>query len=168
MNKDMKLNSPRTLEVCRTNGVLPEELYYIEYKDYLSVHPEISSLPEDIKKYRFNLLERLRLKTIKMVREKRYELIGKEKKIFLDNKNFNKDFEFTRKKWTQNNSTFNSEYLTGNMTFSERISNLMSKEKENIDKLKSKQKQKIEFMIENQMKSELINYKILEKDKKVK
>ena len=61
----MKLNSPRTLEVCRTNGVLPEELYYIEYKDYLSAHPEISNLPEDIKKYRFNLLEKLRQKTIK-------------------------------------------------------------------------------------------------------
>ena len=168
MDKKCILNSPRSLKACQLKGVLPNELYYIDYKEYLDSHLEISNLPEDIKKYRFNLLERLRLKTIKMVREKRYELIGKEKKIFLDNKNFNKDFEFTRKKWTQNNSTFNSEYLTGNMTFSERISNLMSKEKENIDKLKSKQKQKIEFMIENQMKSELINYKILEKDKKVK
>ena len=66
MDKDQKINSPRTLEACRITGVLPEELYFVDYKEYLSYHPEISNLPEDIKKYRFNLLEKLRQKTIKM------------------------------------------------------------------------------------------------------
>ena len=75
MDKEIKLNSPRSLEVCKTNGIQPYELYYIDYKEYLSKHPEISSLPEDIKRYRFNLLERLRLKTIKMIKEKRKELM---------------------------------------------------------------------------------------------
>ena len=62
MDKDIKLNSPRTLQACRIKGILPEELYYVEYKDYLSAHPEITNLPEDIKKYRFKLLEKLEFK----------------------------------------------------------------------------------------------------------
>ena len=78
MDKDIKLNSPRTLLVCRMNGVLPEELYFVDYKDYLSAHPEISNLPEDIKQFRFKLLEKLRQKNIKMIKERRRELIEDE------------------------------------------------------------------------------------------
>ena len=162
MNKDMKLNSPRTLEVCRTNGVLPEELYYIEYKDYLSVHPEISNLPEDIKKYRFNLLEQLRQKTIKMIKDKRKELIKQQENLD-DTESYEKKEKLTQ----YNNSSPEHEYQA-NITFSEKMNTMIKREKANIRKIKQKQKQSIEFMIEQQMKAELINYRNLEKDKKVK
>lgn len=164
MNKKSIINSPRSLKACQIKGVLPSELYFTNFKEYLSSHPEISNLPEDVKKYRFNLLERLRLKTLQMVKDKRDELIKNEKNNFLDNK----DFELTRKKWTQNFSTLELDNPACNMTFSEKMSNLISKERDNIQKIKSKQKQNIQFMIEQQMKAELINYKNLEKDKKVK
>ena len=49
------------------------------------------------------------------------------------------------------------------MTFSEKMSNMLSMEKANIKKLKLKQKHNIEFIIEQQMKADLINYKNLEK-----
>ena len=165
MDKEKKLNSPRSLKVCEKNGVLPEELYHIGYKEYLSIHPEISNLPDDIKRYRFNLLEQLRLKTIKMIKEKRKELIESNKKDI-----FNKigDYRTSRKKWTENFFISELGNPRGNMTFSDKMSSLIKKEKANINKIKQKQKQNIEYMIESQMRSELINYKNIEKDRKVK
>ena len=159
MDKDIKINSPRTLEACRINGVLPEELYYVDYKEYLSSHPEITNLPEDIKKYRFNLLEKLRLKTIKMIKKERNELIKKETIK-------NETEEEVGK--TQNFNTSEHDYVVGNLTFSEKMNNMITKERANIKKIKQKQKQNIEFLIEQQMKAELINFRNLEKDRKVK
>ena len=145
------------------NGVLPEELYFVDYKDYLSAHPEITNLPEDIKQFRFNLLEKLRKKNIQMIKEKRKEFIEEVNK-----KNESEAFEI-REKWTQNFNTIESEYATsGNMTFTDKMNLMIKREKANIKKIKQKQKQNIEFMIEQQMKAELINYRNLEKDKKVK
>ena len=167
MDKEIKLNSPRSLEVCKTNGIQPYELYYIDYKEYLSKHPEISSLPEDIKRYRFNLLERLRLKTIKMIKEKRKELINiKDDKL----REESEEYKTSRKKWTDKFriKLNESEYHAGNKTFSEKMSSMIQKERANINKIKKKQKQNIEYMIESQMKAELINNKNIEKDKKVK
>jgi len=167
MDKEIKLNSPRSLEVCKTNGIQPYELYYIDYKEYLSKHPEISSLPDDIKRYRFNLLERLRLKTIKMIKEKRKELINiKDDKL----REESEEYKTSRKKWTDKFriKLNESEYHAGNKTFSEKMSSMIQKERANINKIKKKQKQNIEYMIESQMKAELINNKNIEKDKKVK
>ena len=48
------------------------------------------------------------------------------------------------------------------------MSSMIQKERANINKIKKKQKQNIEYMIESQMKAELINNKNIEKDKKVK
>ena len=167
MDKEIKLNSPRSLEVCKTNGIQPYELYYIDYKEYLSKHPEISSLPDDIKRYRFNLLERLRLKTIKMIKEKRKELINiKDDKL----REESEEYKTSRKKWTDKFriKLNESEYHQGNKTFSEKMSSMIQKERANINKIKKKQKQNIEYIIESQMKAELINNKNIEKDKKVK
>ena len=166
MDKDQKINSPRTLEACRINGVLPEELYYTDYREYLSVHPEITNLPEDIKKYRFNLLEKLRQKTIKMIKEKRNELIEKEKEK--ENNREDSEEDGGKEKLTQNFNTSEHEYHSGNLTFSEKMNNMITRERANIKKIKQKQKQNIEFMIEQQMKAELINYRNLKKKKKVK
>ena len=165
MDKEEKLNSPRTLKACRTNGVIPEELYHIDYKQYLSVHPEISSLPEEIKRYRFNLLEKLRLKKIKLVKDKRTELINS---IRLNKLHDSYENKTARRKWRHNMNNLYDPGNAGNMTFSEKMSLLMRKERHNIDKIKQKQKQNIEYMIESQMKAELINYKNIEKDRRVK
>ena len=167
MDKEIKLNSPRSLEVCKTNGIQVDELYFIDYKEYLSKHPEISSLPEDIKRYRFNLLERLRLKTIKMIKEKRNDLInGKDDKL----KDESEEYKTARKKWADKFKIKlnEQECHPGNKTFSEKMSSMIKRERANINKIKKKQKQNIEYMIESQMKAELINNKNIEKDKKVK
>jgi len=163
MDKEIRLNSPRTLLVCRMNGILPEELYYVDYKDYLSAHPEITNLPEEVKQFRFKLLEKLRLKNIKMIKERRREFIEDEKK-----KNESEVYE-SRERITLNINNFNThESDSGNMTFTEKMNLLIKREKANIKKIKQKQKQNIEFMIEQQMKAELMNYRNLEKDRRVK
>ena len=48
------------------------------------------------------------------------------------------------------------------------MQNMIDNEKKNIEKIKKKQKQNIEYLIENQMKAELINTKYIEKEKKIK
>ena len=45
---------------------------------------------------------------------------------------------------------------------------MISIEKKNIEKLKKKQKQNIEYLIEQQMKAELLNKKNIEKDRKLR
>ena len=135
------------------NGVLPEELYFVDYKDYLSAHPEISNLPEDIKQFRFKLLEKLRQKNIKMIKERRRELIEDELR-----KNESEVCE-SRERITINFNTHESD--SGNMTFTDKMNLMIKKEKANIKKIKEKQKQNIEFLIEQQMKAELMNYRNL-------
>ena len=43
------------------------------------MHPEIRNLPEDIKKYRYKLLEEFRQKTIDQIKEQRNLIIENEK-----------------------------------------------------------------------------------------
>ena len=44
------MNSPRSLEACRILGILPESLYYIDFKTYVQNNPEIIRYPKDIQK----------------------------------------------------------------------------------------------------------------------
>ena len=142
---------------------MPEELYYMDYREYLSIHPEITNLPDDIKHYRFNLLEKLRQKTIGMIKTKRKELIEEQ-----ENEKELSEGGGTGEKFTQKFNKSEADYKSGNKTFSEKMNKLITREKLNIKKIKEKQKQNIEFMIESQMKAELLNYKNMEKDRKLK
>ena len=131
------------MQICRSYGILSEELYYIDYKDYCALHPEISSLPNDIKKYRYDLLEEFRKKTIEQIKEQRSNIINFENGM----------------KEEKNNSSEQDVKNNLNKTFSEKMKNMIDNEKKNIEKIKKKQKQNIEYLIENQMKAELINSK---------
>ena len=55
-----------------------------------------------------------------------------------------------------------------NMTYSEKMSSMIKREKESLNKLKIKQKQNIDYMIEQQVKADMINYRYLEKEKRFK
>ena len=99
---------------------------------------------------------------IRMIKAKRKELIEKEKNKEESDEDENKG------KLTQNFNVSETENQAINMTFTEKMNNMITKERANIMKIKQKQKQNIEFMIEQQMKAELINYRNLEKDRRVK
>ena len=64
------------MEVFRRQGIIQDELYFSDFKEYCSNHPEIRNLPENIKQYRYDLLEDFRKKTINQIREERYALIN--------------------------------------------------------------------------------------------
>ena len=122
------------------------------------------SLPDDVKRYRFNLLEKIRLKTIEKIKKKRNEIIRNEQSNSMNVSIVG----FTPKKGYRNFEINLPEYHAGNMTFSEKMSSMIKREKESINKLKFKQKQNIGFMIEQEMKAELLNIRYLEKEKRFK
>ena len=121
-------------------------------------------MPEDVKRYRFNLLEKIRLRTIEKIKKKRNEIIQKEK-FNLMNESI---IGFTPKKLKRNFEINLPENNSLYMTFSEKMSSMIKREKESLNKLKIKQKQNIDYMIEQQVKADMINYRCLEKEKRFK
>ena len=141
MDKNQKINSPRSLKACRINGVLPEELFYMDYKEYLSVHPEITNLPEDIKKYRYDLLENFRQKTIDQIKEQRNLKINNENENKEETLNGGMNKSFTKKeeeKFKINSNEQENKYHS--KTFSEKMEEMINLEKKNIEKIKKKAK----------------------------
>ena len=74
------MNSPRSLEACRQLGILPESLYYIDFKTYVQYNPEIIRLSKDIQQIRFDKINKYREETIQLVKDKREEIINNEEK----------------------------------------------------------------------------------------
>ena len=56
------------------------------------LHPDMTNLSDDMKKYRYNLIEQLRLKTIKDIKEKRKKMIN-ENKFYYTSDKFNSSFQ---------------------------------------------------------------------------
>ena len=145
---------------------MQEELYFIDYKDYCSLHPEIRNLPEDIKKYRYDLLEDFRKKTIEQIKEQRNLKMNKSGPDSATKENRAKTTKQEEEK-NKGNTSEQQENKYVSKTFSEKMED-MNLEKKNIEKIKKKQKQNIEYLIEQQMKAELLNKKNIEKDKKLR
>ena len=66
-----EMDSPRSLEACRQLGILPQELYYVDFDTYSHLNPEVIGLPKDIQKIRFDNINNYRKDTIRMVKEQR-------------------------------------------------------------------------------------------------
>ena len=81
------MNSPRSLEACRQLGILPESLYYIDFKTYVQYNPEIIRLSKDIQQIRFDKINKYREETIQLVKDKREEIINNEEKKENENNN---------------------------------------------------------------------------------
>jgi len=110
------------------------------------------------------LLEKIRLKTIEKIKKKRNEII-KNEQFNLMNESI---IGFTPKHLKRNFEMHLPENNSLNMTYSEKMSSMIKREKESLNKLKIKQKQNIDYMIEQQVKADMINYRYLEKEKRFK
>ena len=119
-------------------------------------------MPEEIKKYRYDLLEDFRKKTIEQIKEQRNLLINKNEEKNKEKNETKNEENKEVKKIPKNINQPEKKYIS--KTFS--MENMISLEEKNIEKIKKKQKQKIEFLIEKQMKAELMNLKNIEKDRK--
>lgn len=68
------VNSPKTLEACRREGVVPKELRFIpkdKFKD--------QSMPEEVTEMRYQFNENKRLELVKIVKRTRIKLLGRKK-----------------------------------------------------------------------------------------
>ena len=102
------------------------------------LHPDMTNLSDDMKKYRYNLIEQLRLKTIKDIKEKRKKMIN-ENKFYYTSDKFNSSFQ-------------GSHQLLITQEFGERMGNLRREERRNLEKMKDKQRQNLEYLIEQEVK----------------
>ena len=158
-NRKCRINSPRTLKICRSNGILIDELYYTDFKDYCELHPELTNLPGDMKKYRYDLIENFREKTINQIKEERRKLM----KIKInENSKKEKDKDFFFKNY---NSLQEGSKLLITQAFDERMNSLIKEENRNLEKLKNRQKKNIEYLIEQELKYELMNKRNREKER---
>ena len=110
------------------------------------------------------MLEKIRLKTIEKIKKKRNEII-KNEQFNLMNESI---IGFTPKHLKRNFEMHLPENNSLNMTYSEKMSSMIKREKESLNKLKIKQKQNIDYMIEQQVKADMINCRYLEKEKRFK
>ena len=80
------MNSPRSLEACRMLGILPQSLYYIDFKTYIQINPEIFRLSKDLQQKRFENINKYRKETIEIVKKQRQLIIDEQNENKEDNK----------------------------------------------------------------------------------
>ena len=73
------MNSPRSLEACKSLGVDPGELYYLEFDEFKTMNPEVKKLPKDLQDYHYEQFEKFRNDTINQIKEARQKIIEAEK-----------------------------------------------------------------------------------------
>ena len=151
------MNSPRSLEACRQLGILPESLYYIDFKTYTQIHPDIIRLSKDIQKKRFENINKYREDTIELVKELREKIIEDEEKE-KEEKPPTSDEEKERKS-KKKQQILNLEKM---------LSSLREREEKDIEKIKQKQKNEIFHQIEKKIKNKIIINKSDMRDRKVK
>ena len=139
------MNSPRSLEACRILGILPESLYYVDFKTYAKNNPEIIRYPKDIQKIRFDKINSFRVETIELVKKTRQELIDQKEKEEENNKEEEK--EPSEKKNTKKAQNLNLDKM---------LNSLREREEKDIEKIKQKQKNEIFGQIEKKLKNKII------------
>ena len=82
----MILTSPRSIQVCRQNGVDIKDLYFYNFYEFREMHPELTSLNLEIQKsHYFHEQEVREVLVSKLIRQRR-ELINKENEYRLKQK----------------------------------------------------------------------------------
>ena len=62
-------------------GILQSELFELTQEEFEESHPDVKSLPDDIKKLRFDALEKYRQESIQLAIDQREKIINDEIKI---------------------------------------------------------------------------------------
>lgn len=70
-DKNIILDSPRSLLACERLEIESEELYFLDINEFIKKHPEISALPKNIVKIKWDHLEALRNQNIAALKEER-------------------------------------------------------------------------------------------------
>ena len=88
------INSPRSILACKILGILPEELIFKNFSQFLNENSSIMNLSKDIQKIRYENIEKYRQGSVRLVKEERQKIIEKEN----NNNNNNKEKQNINKK----------------------------------------------------------------------
>ena len=92
-NHEMILTSPRSIQICRQNGVDVKDLYFYNSYEFRKMHPELTSLNLEIQKSHYFHEQGVREVLIgKLIRQRR-DLIAKENEYHLKQKDEKKKLE---------------------------------------------------------------------------
>ena len=157
------MNSPRSLEACRMLGILPQSLYYIDFKTYIQLNPEIFRLSKELQQKRFENINKYRKETIEIVKKQRELIIEAQNESKKDDKNGkekseNKE-EDGEKKRNKKIEVLNLEKM---------LNDIRIREEKDIEKIKQKQKNQICSQIEQKIKNKIIIQKGDMRDQNVK
>ena len=89
----MILTSPRSIQVCRQNGVDIKDLYFYNFYEFREMHPELTSLNLEIQKSHYFHDQGVREVLVSKLIRQRRELINKENEYRLKQKEETKKIE---------------------------------------------------------------------------
>ena len=92
-NHQMILTSPRSIQVCRQNGVDIKDLYFYNFYEFREMHPELTSLNLEIQKSHYFHDQGVREVLVSKLIRQRKELINKENEYRLKQKEEKKKIE---------------------------------------------------------------------------
>lgn len=144
-----EINSPRSLKACEELGILPEELFQVNFEEFIKKHPDMINLSKEVLTIRFNNIEIFRRKLISEVQQKRIHII--------------KETEKNKEKWK-----FNNEQIIEDDSIEKEIGVIMDKGVKMLEKFRQKQKNIVEAQIEKKIQNEMIKLKNDKKEKKIK
>ena len=122
---------------------------YINLDDFINSHLDIKMLPLEIQKYRYEFFDNFRKKSIEQVKEERNKIIQENNQ-------------------TPSHSLKNSQSARNFITIEYMKEKLIEEEKKNIERIKQRGKKEIQFLIEQEIKIELLKEKNEEKQRKIK
>ena len=77
------INSPRSILACKILGILPQELIFKDFSQFLNENSSIMNLSKDIQKIRYENIEKYRQESVRLVKDKK----SSKKKIIIIKKN---------------------------------------------------------------------------------
>ena len=145
------------------------ELIQISLDQYKDKNPDIRNLDQNIIQYRYNAMEKFRLKSIEDVKKERQNIIDELEYEELDNddthrKNFTYSKGFlsaqTQKKYKELNSNNNNDEMD------KKMEKILYEQKKAIAKIKQKQRLDIQSLIKSQIDRELSEKLSIEKERR--
>lgn len=195
-NKNLIINSPKSVIAMERLGVQMKELYFKDFYEYKRENPQLNSQPEELARLKWELHESLREQTIKVLKEERLMLKANNKyDILNDYKILSASVNNKEKKKTKikndelieeyvgiktdiNNKKINSNanvkinssatnFKGSNIIFKDSI-NVGNSEEVELERLKLKQKSELKKLVENEIKREELRLYNEEKMRSIK
>lgn len=161
-----KVNSPRTLEACKLEGVTAKELLHVSQDKFCE-----SGLPNEVADLRYEFHENKRKELIELVNKTRKKLIHEVDKSTYDHPTMagSTQYQTNNGKFNSNKSIQSSKSMRSkiSMTSSNLVGNAMNKDKEVtrkqmelIQKIKEKEQKRFEkYLINEERKNQIIENK---------